>query len=70
MSRKIVQIAIAGPAHGIHTNLLIALADDGTVWKKREFIGDDSSHPWVKLPSLPEEEPNSFNDFIENPIGG
>lgn len=69
MSRKIVQIAIAPPIGNTTSYVVLALANDGTLWKKIEGRGDKNARPWVEISGLPEAvSDEDFDEMINNPI--
>lgn len=71
MSRKIVQIAVAPPNDGNSTYVVLALASDGTLWKKIEGRGDKGDKPWSEITGLPDANSDAdFDDMLKNPIGG
>lgn len=60
MTRKIKQIASANASNG--TSMLIALADDGTLWKVLLNSADSEiNRPWIQIPDLPDDAPVDFS---------
>jgi hypothetical protein len=56
--RKIVQITATGVENTMGTQcdfMLVALCDDGTVWIKRGWSGDEI---WYREPDIPQEAPH------------
>jgi hypothetical protein len=52
--RRIVQISVVPESEGLHA-ALIAVADDGTVWRStyRDIIDPAIGNSWYRLPPLP-----------------
>jgi len=54
--RKVVQIAIA-PEGDNCLPLLVALADDGTMWLGNIPLSDPVNPEWVQVPPIPQDDP-------------
>jgi len=53
MERHPVQIVVV-PETDLQKGVLLALANDGTLWGK--YVENEKFSPWVKLPDLPQPE--------------
>ena len=68
MSRKAKQIAIM-PTGAAGDFFIVAVAEDGTMWKKHEPRGDLNSKPWIEIPGLPAAvSDEDFDEMLNNPI--
>ena len=51
MTRKIIQIATAYTENSIYPSRILALCNDGTLWRLT-----NDGEKWIKLPNIPQDE--------------